>query len=193
MERIYVTARLNGTSLQFEEAAFARLESYLAEAGKALEGNPDRAEILADLEQAVADQCRQRMRADQVAVTLRNLEPALEEIGPVQVPGSDASDAPPPPPRHDGRHLEQVSQGALISGVCKGLARYMDLDVVLVRIIALVLLFISGGAMIVVYLVLMMLLPFAPYQPGAGQVGKLPAKCREFVEYVRSKLSAAPG
>lgn len=192
MERIYVTARLNGTSLQFEEAAFARLESYLAEAGKALEGNPDRAEILADLEQAVADQCKQRMRADQVAVTLRHLEPALEEIGPVQVPGSDAPDAPPPP-RRDARHLEQVSQGALISGVCKGLARYMDLDVALVRIIALVLLFISGGAMIVVYLVLMMLLPFAPYQPGAGQVGKLPAKCREFVEYVRSKLSAAPG
>jgi phage shock protein C len=148
MQRLSITASLNGTTLQFDEAAFARLEAYLDDARHTLADNPDQAEILADLEQAVADQCRQ---------------------------------------------LEQVSEGALISGVCLGLARYLDVDVTLVRIVALLLLFFTGGAMIIVYLILMLLLPFAPPQPGAPPVGKLPAKSREFVEFVRGKLSTAAG
>src|SRR6187551_988673 len=88
MQRISINARLNRTTLQFEEAAFARLESYFAEASATLEGNPDKAEILADLEQAVADQCTRRMQPGQTAVTLAELQPALEEIGSVQVAGS---------------------------------------------------------------------------------------------------------
>jgi len=188
MQRIYITARLNGVNLQFDEASFARLEAYLAEADRALEGNPDRAEILADLEQAIADQCRERMKADQVAVTLRHLEPTLEEIGPVQVPGTDS--APAQPARETPRRLEQVSEGALISGVCLGLARYLQVDVTLVRVIAVLLLFVSGGAMIVVYLILMLLLPYAPVQAGGAPIGKLPTKSREFVEFLRAKFSA---
>jgi phage shock protein PspC (stress-responsive transcriptional regulator) len=188
MQRIYITARLNGVNLQFDEASFARLEAYLAEADRALEGNPDRAEILADLEQAIADQCRERMKADQVAVTLRHLEPTLEEIGPVQVPGTDS--APAQPARETPRRLEQVSEGALISGVCLGIARYLQVDVTLVRVIAVLLLFVSGGAMIVVYLILMLLLPYAPVQAGGAPIGKLPTKSREFVEFLRAKFSA---
>jgi phage shock protein PspC (stress-responsive transcriptional regulator) len=192
MERISVTARLHGTELQFEQAAFARLEQYLADAARTLEGNPDRDEILADLEQAVADQCRKRLPPERPVVTLAELEPALEEIGSVQVP--DATPEPEPAPRSSTRRqLEQVSEGALISGVCLGLARYLDVDVTLVRIVALLLLFFTGGAMIIVYLILMLLLPFAPPQPGAPPVGKLPAKSREFVEFVRGKLSTAAG
>ncbi|MDH5276524.1 MAG: PspC domain-containing protein [Gammaproteobacteria bacterium] len=189
MQRIYITARLNGVNLQFDEAAFARLESYLAEAGRALDGNPDRAEILADLEQAIADQCRERMNADQVAVTLRHLEPTLEEIGPVQVPGTDSPS--PQPARETPRRLEQVSEGALISGVCLGLARYINVDVTLLRVIAVLLLFLSGGGVTVVYVVLMFLLPYAPAEAGAPPIGKIPAKSREFVEFVRAKLSVA--
>ena len=91
MQRISVTARLNRSTLQFEEAAYARLESYLAEAARTLDGNPDQQEILGDLEQAVADQCMRRARPDQAAVTLAELEPALEEIGSVQVPGASTA------------------------------------------------------------------------------------------------------
>jgi len=189
MQRISITASLNGTTLQFDEAAFARLEAYLAEARRTLDGNPDQSEILADLEQAVADQCRRRLPPERQVVGLSELEPALEEIGSVQVP--DAEPEPAPAPRHHRRQLEQVSEGALISGVCLGLARYLDVDVTLVRIVALLLLFFTGGAMVIVYLIMMLLLPYAPPQPGAPPIGKIPAKSREFVEFVRGKLSAA--
>ncbi len=188
MQRIAITARLNRSTLQFEEAAYACLENYLAEAARTLRGNPDEAEIIADLEQAVADQCTKRMPLEQGIVTLAELQPALEEIGPVQVPGT-ANNAERDT-RASTRQLQQISEGAVISGVCQGLARYFGVDVTLLRVIALVLTVVSGGTMILVYLVLMLLLPYAPVARGA-RIGKIPAKTREFVSYLRGKLSMA--
>lgn len=191
MQRISVTARLNRSTLQFEEAAYARLASYLDEAARTLAGNPDQAEIVADLEQAIADKCSGRMTSGQTVVTLAELEPTLEEIGSVQVPG--AAPAPDQPARPATRPLQQVSEGALISGVCQGLGRYLGVDVTLVRVIAVLLLFVSGGAMILVYLILMLLLPFAPREPGSERIRKIPAKSRQFAGFVRSKLGAVAG
>jgi phage shock protein PspC (stress-responsive transcriptional regulator) len=88
------------------------------------------------------------------------------------------------------RPLQQVSEGAIISGVCKGLAGYFQLDVTLLRVIALLLLLVSGGGMILVYLILMLLLPFAPRQPGSEPIRTIPAKSRQFAGFVRSKLGA---
>ncbi len=62
--------------------------------------------------------------------------------------------------------LQQVSEGAVISGVCLGLARYFRLDVTLLRVISVLLLLGTGGAMVLVYLGLMLLMPYAPLEPG---------------------------
>ena len=164
MQRVSVSVRLNGISLQFDQAAYARLEEYLKDADVALKGNPDRAEILGDLEQAVADKCLGRLAPDQKLVTLAELNPALDEMGSVQDAGAADPAAATSP-----RRLEQVSEGGFISGVCLGIARYFGVDVTLVRVIAVLLLFVSGGAMIVVYLILMLLLPYAPAQAGAAK------------------------
>jgi len=190
MKCISVTARLNRSTLQFDEAAYARLEQYLAESASLLEGDPDPQEILNDLEQAVADQCTRRMAADQVIVTPAQLEPALAEIGAVQVPGNGTQPAPSPRDagRDAARPLRQISEGAVISGVCQGLARYFGLDVTLLRVIAVILLVVTGGGMIPVYLALMLLMPYAPLETGGKALRWLPAKCRSFVEFLRAKL-----
>lgn len=189
MKRISVTVSLNRSTLQFDDAAYARLEHYLAESASLLEGDPDPQEILADLEQAVADQCARRLRPGQTVVTPLELEPALEEIGAVQVPGAAGSTEHA---RQEAtRPLQQVSEGALVSGVCQGLARYFHLDVTLLRVIAVLLLFATGGGMIVVYLAMMLLLPYAPLEHGGAPVRSLPARCREFVEWLRLKLHVA--
>lgn len=187
MQRLATTVRLNRSTLQFDDAASARLEQYLAESASLLEGDPDPQEILGDLEQAVADQCTRRLRPGQTVVTLAELAPALEEIGSVQAPGSattfssTAREATP-------RVLQQFSDGAVISGVCLGLARYFQLDVTLLRVIAVLLLLGTGGGMIFVYLALMLLMPYAPLQPDGPPIRWLPAKSRAFMEFLRVKL-----
>jgi phage shock protein C len=188
MQRV-ITVSLNRNAYQFEADAGARLEAYLAEAARTLVDDPDRAEILLDLEQAIADQCRRRMRPHQGVVTLEELQPALEEIGAVQRPG--VAPVAAVDPAGTTRPLQQISEGAWISGVCLGLARYFGVDVTLLRVIAVVLLLVTGGGMIAVYLALMLLLPYAPLDPARGRVGKLPMKSREVVQWTRAKLGVA--
>jgi phage shock protein PspC (stress-responsive transcriptional regulator) len=72
--------------------------------------------------------------------------------------------------------------------VCLGLARYFRLDVTLLRVISVLLLLGTGGAMVLVYLGLMLLMPYAPLQPGSTPLRWLPAKCRAFMEFLRVKL-----
>jgi len=197
MQRIATTVRLNRSVLQFDDAAHARLEQYLAESASLLEGDPDPQEILADLEQAVADQCLRRLRPEQTVVTLAELAPALEEIGAVQSPGAGPESSStmretPPSPSLPSRSLQQVSQGAVISGVCLGLARYFRLDATMLRIVAVLLLFGTGGAAILVYFGLMLLLPYAPLEAGGAPVRWLPAKCRAVMEFLRAKLGVDP-
>jgi phage shock protein PspC (stress-responsive transcriptional regulator) len=198
MQRV-ISVSLNRNVFHLEEDAHAPLESYLARATQRLEAYPDRAEVLADLEQAIADQCSRRMQAGQSVITLAELAPALEEIGEVEIPG-----APGPLPAGDapsaaraapasGSALQQISEGAWISGVCKGIARSSGLDVTLLRVIAVVLLVFSGGGMILLYAILMLLIPYAPLSPNAAPLPWLPAKSREIVSTIRAKLATLTG
>lgn len=198
MKRV-ITASLNRNPYPFEDDAFARLETWLAEASARLQGDPDRAEILADLEQAIADQCTQRLRAHQTVITLEELAPALEQVGRVETP--DAAAAAPTGGAASGAAtaaaastpLQQISQGAWISGVCLGLARQAALDPTLVRVLALLLLFLTSGGMILLYAVLMLIMPFAPLDPTLPAPRALPLKCREAVLFLRAKLAALTG
>jgi phage shock protein PspC (stress-responsive transcriptional regulator) len=192
MQRLATTVRLNRSVLQFDDAANARLERYLAESASLLEADPDPQEILADLEQAVADQCTRRLRPEQTVVTLAELEPALEEIGSVQTPGTGPASSGQPRAAAP-RVLQQVSEGAVISGVCTGLGRYFGFNVTALRVFAVLLLLLSGGGVILVYFTLMLLMPFAPLAADGQPLGWLPGKCRAFMEYLRAKFHLAAG
>ena len=190
MQRV-ITVSLNHNSYVLEEDAHARLEHYLAESAATLASNPDRAEILADLEQAIADQCSRRLQPGHTVITLAELQPALDEIGRVADPAASESvnhGAAAETVTRPG--LEQVSEGAWISGVCNGLARSASIDVTLTRVIALLLLFVTGGTMVLLYVVLMLLIPYAPLQLNAPPLRKIPAKCREIVTSLRAKIAA---
>ena len=75
--------------------------------------------------------------------------------------------------------------------MCQGFARYFGLDVTLLRIAAVLLLFATGGGMILVYIALMLLMPYAPLESGGKPLRKIPAKSRSFVEFIRAKLGVA--
>ena len=214
-----ITASLNQQPFFFEQDAFARLESYLREAEQALSQHPDRDEVLRDLEQAIAERCRVDRPSGAEVISLTVLAAILEEIGPVNDPATskpEPSYAESPQaqteshagsphahaesePREGSAHqasyvrppLEQISEGALLSGVCMGLARYFSIDVSLLRIAVIILTLISAGLAIGLYVFLMILLPYAPVNVDAPPMGRWPRKIRGWVERLRSRLSGA--
>lgn len=213
-----VTASLNQQAYFFEQDAFVRLEDYLRDANRVLAHNPDREEILRDLEQAIAERCPARARTASAVITLAELAPILTEMGPVTDPSAQSQEHVGGEPEKDSAHaehtahtgkadtaqkhrqhraeyvrppLEQISEGALLSGVCMGLSRYFGIEVSLIRIAMVVLTLISAGLAIGLYLFLMFLLPYAPVDLDGTPIRRWPRKIRGWVERARSRLCGA--
>jgi len=151
-----ITINLNGNGYQLDEPGYDVLRGYLDDAAGRLAGDPDRAEILADLEQAMAEKCRHYLGTGKTVVSTKEIERILSEIGPVDGGAGAGGSVPGEVPRR----LYQIREGAMISGVCNGLGAFFNIDPTFVRI-AFVLLALFHGIGVLAYLVLMLLVPYA--------------------------------
>jgi len=171
--RKVITGSLNGNAYQFEEQAFDAVQEYLERAAAQAAGNPDRAEMLADLEQAIADKCDTFLGKHKNVISLAEARQILAEMGPVHgatagpeaAPASgsgsgSASRAQPAPGRCEPRErrLYRIPAEGMLGGVCAGLAAYVGIDVVWMRVIYLVLAF-STGVWFFVWLVQLWVTP----------------------------------
>jgi phage shock protein PspC (stress-responsive transcriptional regulator) len=166
-----IIINLNGNAFHLEEPGFASLRAYLGRAQAQLKDNPDKAEIMADLEQAIADKCAHFLRPHKNVLTAAEIDEVLKEMGPVQ--SENAADAgaansqPSAESKPSGaaagapKRLYQIREGAIISGVCTGLAAYLNIDVTIVRIVFVLLTLLTTGIWILVYLIMMMVVPYA--------------------------------
>jgi len=59
------------------------------------------------------------------------------------------------------KKLTRSEQDQQIAGVCAGIAEYLDIDPTLVRVVALMGMFFSGGSIFFLYLLLWMVMPEA--------------------------------
>ena len=260
--RTVITISLNGNAYQLDAVGFDALRAYLQVAEQRLAGNPDQEEILADLEQAIADKCNRYLGPHKNVVSASELTAVLREMGPVDgaeggagawstassgagsagdswdgVSGAggagpdgvgssvgmstgmgsatEASGSAAPDVGSAGvggtpgsggaasgtagvggatgataaggtgsaagmggpggataggsasgagatvRRLYLIREGAYIAGVCKGLAAYLNLDISIVRLLFIVLTVLTGGAWILVYIVMMFVVPYA--------------------------------
>ncbi len=167
-----IIINLNGNAFHLEEPGFASLRAYLERAQAQLKDNPDKAEIMADLEQAIADKCAHFLQPHKNVLTAAEIDEVLKEMGPVQSEhgadaGATASNASNADSKDSGtaqsapKRLYQIREGAMCSGVCTGLAAYLNIDVTIVRIAFVLLTLLTTGAWILVYLGMMLVVPFA--------------------------------
>jgi phage shock protein PspC (stress-responsive transcriptional regulator) len=197
-----ITINLHGNAYQLDEPGYDTLRAYLNDAEARLEGNPDRAEIVVDLEQAVAEKCLRYLGRGKTVVSTAEIEQILREIGPVDGGGATAQSARSSSEAREraasdpaAKHLYQIREGAMISGVCNGLAAYFNIDPTFVRV-GFVLLALFHGVGILLYILLMVLVPYAKTSEelAAAQGGNagVPYRVQKFVEKLRRKVMEKP-
>lgn len=190
-----ISVNLNGNAYQLDESGYDALSAYLDVAGAQLLGNPDKPEIMADLEQSIADKCGRFLSRAKTVVTTAEVEQVLKEIGPVdgghtaaQAQAARESTAHEPTPRK----LYRVREGAMISGVCNGIAAYFNVDATIVRIIFVALAFLKGTG-VILYGLLMLIVPYArtPDERVAAQGFDegLPDRIQRVIEKMKRKIS----
>jgi phage shock protein PspC (stress-responsive transcriptional regulator) len=196
-----ITINLNGVAYQLEENGFEALRAYLDSASRRLGANPDKDEIMADIEQAIAEKFRAFLGANKTVVVTKEVEGVIGEMGPVedasgspqaeggaaQAPGAQsapraaAQDGPGPAPKR----LYKISDGAMLGGVCNGLAAYFNIDVTIVRILFAIVSFFYGAG-VLLYLLMMLILPSAntPAEMAAAQ--GVPPTAQDFIRRARA-------
>jgi phage shock protein PspC (stress-responsive transcriptional regulator) len=139
--RQVITIDLNGRLYHLDERGYDELRIYFEHAQAALVANPDRSEIVRDLEQSIGEKLMRYTGPENGVANAADVEELLREIGPVE--GTDAAAVPPARDAASSqtrsgapRRLSLVREGAMIGGVCNGIAEYFTIDPTWVRIAA---------------------------------------------------------
>ena len=81
--RQVITIELNGHLYQLDETGYGELRAYLVSAGTKLGANPDKAEIVRDLEQSIGEKLSRYLGPDRSVVAAAEVAEILAEIGPI--------------------------------------------------------------------------------------------------------------
>src|SRR5580658_2963415 len=88
-----ITINLGGTAYQLEEGGYDALRAYLETATARLQGNPDRDEILLDIERAIAEKFRALLGSYKTVVVTKEVAAVLAEMGPIEADSGASSGA----------------------------------------------------------------------------------------------------
>jgi len=192
------TVSLNGTAFQLEEGGYEALRHYLDTAAARLVGNPDRDEIISDIEQAMAEKFRAILGAYKNVVSTAQVQTVLAELGPVDTgeepestkdfaTGAAKSEQTRPSdnPENSPRRLYRLLEGAMVSGVCNGLAAWFKIDPTIVRAVFVVLTLLTGGVWIGVYLIFVFVIPVASTDAERTAAYGAAATAQEFIRRAR--------
>jgi phage shock protein PspC (stress-responsive transcriptional regulator) len=202
-----ITINLNGNAYQLDECGYDALRAYLDHADAQLGGNPDKAEIIRDLEQSIAEKCLRFLGPGKSVVSAPEVEQILREVGPVEggaAPSAQASQQSkhagndPGAPTHP-RRLYQIREGAMLSGVCNGLAAYFNIDPTIVRVAFVVSAVVEMAVTdappwmtVMIYVLLVFVVPYAKTSEqlaaAQGTSEGIPYKVQEVVERVKAKF-----
>ncbi|MEZ5960688.1 MAG: PspC domain-containing protein [Hyphomonadaceae bacterium] len=190
MERV-VTINLNGNPYQLEEPAYDALRSYMSRAEAALGQNPDKAEIVRDLEQAIADKCSAHLSPGKTVVSAAEMTRVLEEMGPVEGdPGAEQQQTGSEPqhePWRPARRLYRIYDHGAWTGVSAGMAAYAGIDVTWVRVFWVLSALFTGGFTALVYLVMIFAVPVASTSEELAAAHGAPFNAQEVIERAKTE------
>jgi phage shock protein PspC (stress-responsive transcriptional regulator) len=155
-----ITINLTGHAQGFrlDQDGYDRLARYLDRAATRLQDDPDRAEVLGDLERSIGDRLAAVVAAGDRLLTADDIEDVLDEIGMVDTGRDHASDDGAP----RRRRLVRIREGQQVAGVCTGIAAYAEINVDWVRTVVILGTIFTGGFLGLVYIALVLILPVVP-------------------------------
>jgi phage shock protein PspC (stress-responsive transcriptional regulator) len=165
------TINISGSVFNIDDDAYDLLKNYLAQINEKFESNPNREKIINNIEARLSQLFRERISYSANVITHFLVE---EVIGTMGIPdenigteenntsSGNAQQTPPPPSyTKTTKRLYRDSEFKVFGGVCSGLAYYLNISKVLIRILFFILIFPTSGAMILAYFILWIAVPRA--------------------------------
>jgi phage shock protein PspC (stress-responsive transcriptional regulator) len=161
-----ISINLSNQNFSIEEDAYEKLASYLKSIKNHC-GGADTDEVVADIENSMADKLKSSLSPYKEIITLEDIESLIKIMGTTEdfdreVGASNESedDEESLSDNKTKRKLYRDADNAVIGGVCAGLGAYFDIDPVLFRVIFFALVF-AGGSAFPIYILLWIAMPEA--------------------------------
>ncbi|MGB5981886.1 MAG: PspC domain-containing protein [Nonlabens sp.] len=162
-----ININLAGLFFHIDENAYNRLQRYLSSVRKSFAGTQGAEEIMSDIESRIAELFLEKRANDQQVISIIHVEEVIEVMGQpedYEVDEEIFEEAPRNKfqrPNFGSKQLFRDTSNGYVGGVCAGLAHYVNLEVIWVRLIWVFLFISSVGWLIPVYIVLWILVPDA--------------------------------
>jgi len=162
------TIHINGIVFSITDDAFIKLNSYLNTLSRKFEKEQEGEEIIADIESRISELFTERDGGGSRVVTLEDVLLVIETLGtPEDIADMEADNttgktSSPRPSQTDkkSRRLYRDPDRRYLSGVCAGIAAWLGISPLVVRLVFVCLTFIWGISL-AVYFILWMIIPQA--------------------------------
>ena len=161
-----VNINLAGIFFHIDEDAYIKLQRYLEAIKRSFTDSQGRSEIIADIEARIAELFNERLPMDRQVIRVKEVDEVISIMGQPEdylVDDEIFEDEPQPTPRRkksSSRKLFRDTSNSYIGGVSSGLAHYLGIDAIWIRLVW-VLLFFGFGTGILLYILLWVLVPEA--------------------------------
>ena len=159
-----INAGIGGRSFAMDEDAYSLLKKYLEAFRKGGKLGPQSAEVMEDLEERVAELLSEGVTQYRNVVDVLLVEKVVAQLG--MPDGEPYSDTPNDPisdifsGNRPTKKFYRNPDSKTIGGVCSGIATYLNIDILLVRIVFIVALLV-GSAGFWIYIIIWIAAPLA--------------------------------
>lgn len=159
-----INITLGGVVFAIEQDAYEALAAYLEDIKRSLVETEDVAEIVTDIEGAIAEKFIAGNRSEQKAVTSADVEEVMSEMGSPADFGESQPAAETSSTSEDAvdtkKRLYRDTDDSVLAGVASGLAQYLGIDPVIIRLVFVISVFFNGLG-ILAYIILWLIVPVA--------------------------------
>ena len=189
-----INVAIGGCSFTIDEDAYNTLNDYLERFRSALDDSTTSTDVIEELEVRIADLLKGRLGGREVVDNTMTLE-VIGQLGYPQGYSTDrgSSARTSPDEQSDNtwndrpaRKLFRDPDNKKLAGVCSGLALFLGVDVVLIRVIFLVA-FICGSAGLWIYLVIWIAAPEAKTAAEKCELRGIPATAENIRRFTETR------
>ena len=189
-----INVAIGGCSFTIDEDAYNTLNDYLERFRSALDDSTTSTDVIEELEVRIADLLKGRLGGREVVDNTMTLE-VIGQLGYPQGYSTDRSSSARTTPDEQSdntwndrpaRKLYRDPDNKKLAGVCSGLALFLGVDVVLIRVIFLVA-FICGSAGLWIYLVIWIAAPEAKTAAEKCELRGIPATAENIRRFTETR------
>ena len=157
-----IKINIGGVIFHLDEDAYEILQDYLTAVNKRFASTEEGKEIVSDIEHRIAEILQSKLTEQKQVISIDDIEEIIEIMGRPEdfEAEEDSNEKDYHQYEKSSKRLFRDPDNRVLGGVCSGIATYLNIDPLIIRILFLVLMF-GFGIIGVIYIVLWALLPAA--------------------------------